>query len=290
MAAGTDLRVLRAAVFAAVCVALSAAGHALAADAPLPLWTFAVAFGACFAVAVPLAGRERSLPGIAALLAGGQLLLHALFSCGPRGHAGPTGSAHAGDGGGLVAFARQLICGEPSAGGPMTESRARRIVAEAGISPADAAARGGAAPGVTDHPPHGAPGFAEAPLECLRGAARTVLASLDGPMLLGHLCAALLLGLLLRRGDAALGQLIRLSRWLPAHAAEAARELLTVRALRTALGLAAALSGALTSGAPVHPAGAAADGLPAPRSAELRHSVRRRGPPLPASTSYLLAA
>src|SRR5258705_118739 len=67
---GFDLRILRAAVFAAVCVVLAAAGHALASCATIPLWTLGAGFLTVFAVAAPLAGRERSLPGIAAVAAG----------------------------------------------------------------------------------------------------------------------------------------------------------------------------------------------------------------------------
>lgn len=69
-------------MFAAVCVALSAAGHALAACATVPWWSLLAAFAGVLAVAVPLAGRERSLPSIAAALAGGQLALHTLFGLG----------------------------------------------------------------------------------------------------------------------------------------------------------------------------------------------------------------
>ncbi|MGB8941208.1 MAG: hypothetical protein WCD21_13380, partial [Streptomyces sp.] len=76
---GVDLRLLRAAVFAVLCVVLSAGGHVLASCAAVPLWTLGVGFLAVFALAAPLAGRERSLPGIAALLAAGQVGLHALF-------------------------------------------------------------------------------------------------------------------------------------------------------------------------------------------------------------------
>ncbi|MFD9204507.1 hypothetical protein ACFWDP_40380, partial [Streptomyces anthocyanicus] len=69
---GGDLRVLRAAVFTAVCVVLAAAGHSIASCATVPLWSLGVGFLAVFAVAAPLAGRERSLPGITVLLATGQ--------------------------------------------------------------------------------------------------------------------------------------------------------------------------------------------------------------------------
>ena len=64
--AGRDVRVLRAAVFAAVCVVLAAGGHALGSCVSIPLWTLGAGFLVVLAVAVPLAGRERSMPGIAA--------------------------------------------------------------------------------------------------------------------------------------------------------------------------------------------------------------------------------
>ncbi|MGW4106419.1 hypothetical protein ACWEGV_25725, partial [Streptomyces sp. NPDC004976] len=56
---GRGLRVLRAAVFAAVCVVLAGAGHTVAARATVPLWTLGAGFLCAVAVAVPLAGRVR---------------------------------------------------------------------------------------------------------------------------------------------------------------------------------------------------------------------------------------
>ncbi|MBR7678452.1 hypothetical protein KDA82_36900, partial [Streptomyces daliensis] len=86
----------------------------------------------------PLAGRERSLPGIAALLAVGQLALHTLFACGqqpvPRASSGSAeGSGGAGSGGGVVALAEKLLCNEHAAGS-LSESEARRVVSDAGLS------------------------------------------------------------------------------------------------------------------------------------------------------------
>ncbi|MFD5459311.1 hypothetical protein ACFWIR_30450, partial [Streptomyces olivaceus] len=43
---GNDLRILRAAVFAAVCVVLAAAGHTLASCATVPLWSRGAGVGA----------------------------------------------------------------------------------------------------------------------------------------------------------------------------------------------------------------------------------------------------
>ena len=83
--AGGDLRVLRAAVFAAVCVVLAGAGHALASCAAVPLWTPGHRVPRGLRRRGALAGRERSLPGIAALLAVGQTVLHTLFGLGQHG-------------------------------------------------------------------------------------------------------------------------------------------------------------------------------------------------------------
>ncbi|MGY5046370.1 hypothetical protein ACWDE0_12045 [Streptomyces sp. 900105755] len=64
MSASPAVRSLRAAVFAAVCVLLAAAGHGLAMGDLPPLWADAAAFVAVFTLGRPLAGRERGLPEI----------------------------------------------------------------------------------------------------------------------------------------------------------------------------------------------------------------------------------
>jgi hypothetical protein len=121
MRAGADMRLLRAAVFAAACVVLTAAGHRFAAGTELPLWTLAAGWALILSVAVPLAGRERkSLPGVASVLGAGQLALHALFSVGQHG-------SHLGDAGSL---ARRLLCDDHAVA--LRASEASRIVHDAG--------------------------------------------------------------------------------------------------------------------------------------------------------------
>ncbi|RPE38462.1 hypothetical protein EDD90_1354 [Streptomyces sp. Ag109_O5-1] len=66
MSASPAVRSLRAAVFAAVCVLLAAAGHGLAMGDMPPLWADAAGFVAVFALGRALAGRERGLPEIGA--------------------------------------------------------------------------------------------------------------------------------------------------------------------------------------------------------------------------------
>ncbi len=80
MRAGPPLRLTRAVVFAAVCVAVSGLGHALQSDTPLPWPALALALVATGGAGWWLAGRERGAPAIVGASAAGQVLLHALFS------------------------------------------------------------------------------------------------------------------------------------------------------------------------------------------------------------------
>ncbi|MGW1621827.1 hypothetical protein [Streptomyces sp. NPDC002172] len=64
MSASPAVRSLRAAVFAAVCVLLAAAGHGLAMGDMPPLWADAAGFAVVFALGRALAERERGLPEI----------------------------------------------------------------------------------------------------------------------------------------------------------------------------------------------------------------------------------
>ncbi|MEU9760005.1 hypothetical protein [Streptomyces sp. NPDC047985] len=254
-------RLLRATVFTAVCVALSAAGHALASCAGVPSWTLLAGFLGIFAVVVPLAGRERSLPVIAAALAGGQIALHALFSLGAP--AAPPASSAGNDP--LIRLAASIVCGAGPA--QLNAAEARHIVTTAGIDPAS----------VTVGHQHLTPVLGSHP--------DGLVGLLPGlPMLLGHLLAAVATGWLLRRGEIALSGLARLS----AHGAQQLVAGARLRALRAALALVAALRAGLpgspTSG-PRSPR--TEDDTPLPATGDaLQHMVIRRGPP----PAYALAA
>ncbi|MFD7257323.1 hypothetical protein [Streptomyces sp. NPDC059874] len=271
--AGATLRMIRAAVFTAVCVVLSGAGHALASCATVPWWSLCLGFVAVFSVAAPLAGRRRTLPGIAAGLATGQLALHTLFGLGQ--HSAPAGQAPAGaasDDGSLAALAARLVCGGNSV--PLSPADARQILETAGLDPAALAAQAGQAGDLA------AQGHA-AHAHLAQAATTAPATGLFSPaMLIGHLLAALAAGWLLGRGDAALFRLVELSR-LSAEAAP-------VRPLRAAL----ALVRALGAGLPDAPALAgqtprtAADPAAATGREALQHTVIRRGPP----TALALAA
>lgn len=258
---GGGVRLLRAAVFAAVCVALSATGHAVAACAGVPWWTVAVGFAGTFALVLPFAGRARSLPAVAVALGIGQLALHALFGAGQQHEVrlGPTADDA------LLRMAAKLVCGVGAA--PLSPDEARQIVTSAGIAPPTA-------PGHPAHPTQGALAQPE------------LLPSL--PMLLAHLLAAVATGWLLRRGDLALLRLIRLSASSAQEARELVDEAARLRSLRAALTLVRALcSGLVRLPAPGARTPRAVDDPPPPAAAEaLQHAVIRRGPPAP----YALAA
>ncbi|MFF9209277.1 MULTISPECIES: hypothetical protein [unclassified Streptomyces] len=257
--AGRDVRLLRAAVFAAVCVVLAAGGHALASCATVPLWTLGAGFLGALLVAVPLAGRERSLSGIAALLAGGQTLLHTLFGLSQHA-AGTTGTTGTAADASLVAQAARLVCGAGAA--PLSPVQAQRILATARVQ------------GTPAHHPADA-------LSTVAGSPAALLPSL--PMLLGHLLAALAAGWLLRRGDSALLRIMDLAALSAHEVAEGA----LVRALRGAL----ALVRALLAGLPTvprtgpRPPRTALLAPPAPHTTALQHTVIRRGPPAAAALS-----
>ncbi|MGV9313568.1 hypothetical protein ACWDR0_15455 [Streptomyces sp. NPDC003691] len=252
---GSGLRLLRAAVFTAVCVVLSATGHALAACESVPWWTLAAGFAGIFALVLPFTGRVRSLPAVVTMLGAGQLALHALFGLGQR-H--PVRIAPDTDDA-VIRMAAKLLCGPGSASiGP---DEARRVVTLAGLTPPGP--DGGSGHGTVPQPSIGA----------------ELLPSL--PMLLAHLLVAVVTGWLLRRGDLALLKLTRLS----AASANETRRLMTeageLRALRAALAFVRTLhAGLVRLPAPgVRPARPGDDAAPPTAEEVLQHTVIRRGPP-----------
>ncbi len=244
-------------MFAAVCVVLAGAGHALASCAAIPLWSLGVGFVGVFSVAAALAGRERSLPGIAATLAVGQTLLHILFGLGRHGATTASRTTEAMDSV-LVERAARFVCGATAAA--LSPAQARRILIEAGVGGTHAA-----------HDPADA-------MTTATGSPAALLPSL--PMLLGHVLAALAAGWMLRHGDLALLRLTRLSAQEP-----------LVGSLRGALALARVLRSGLPS-APEAVSAAPRAGYTAPatlRTTSLQHTLVRRGPPT-AAPVFALAA
>lgn len=292
MSAAMDVRLLRAAVFAAACVALAAGGHLAASGSGVAPGTVALGWLIVFVLAAPLTGRERhSLPALAGLLAGAQLALHTVFSLGHGAVGTVTAGVRGGGAGrdGLMELAARLLCTDHALA--LTAAEAEELVRNAGLTPPPA---GPAAE--TLH--HGAvdaaqvaqgagtlqaPGAAEAagsataagpvPSDAVTGAdAFGTLGALGGiepAMLAGHLLAAVLTGWLLLRGEAALWGLIRLSaRCLP-------------QSLRAALVCARLLARGLRPAVlpPPRPRPAGPHPTAATRGTVLPDAVIRRGPP-----------
>lgn len=163
------LRTARAAVFTAVCVALSSGGHVLLSGAPLPpaplLGVSAVVFLAAFA----LAGGERSFGRIAALFVPLELLADAVFTTGQHTCYGQTGGPLTGP---LRSLGVDLLCGGGSLGTPLA-----RLTAHSGE------AAGAAVP----HPAPAVPWL----------------------LLAVHLGVGLAAAAWLRRGEAAVAKLLR---------------------------------------------------------------------------------
>ncbi|WP_427921230.1 hypothetical protein [Streptomyces sp. cg40] len=267
---GGELRVLRAAVFAAVCVVLAAAGHAIASCATVPLWTLGAGFVATLLLVAPLAGRERSLPGIAALLAVGQTVLHTLFGLGQTAGTSTTGGLSASDAT-LVARAAHLLCGTTAAA--ISPAQAHQLLADARLLPASGSMSGMSGMGSTHDP-------ADA-MSASAASSMSLFPSVS--MLLGHLLAALAAGWLLRHGDLALRRLMELS-------AHGVAEGALVRSLRGALALVRALRAGLPGAPGTGPRlrRTAHFAPPAPHTTALQHSVIRRGPP--SAAAHVLAA
>ncbi|UQS28581.1 hypothetical protein J5J01_16060 [Streptomyces fradiae] len=106
---GTRLRGVRAAIFTALVVTLSAASHVLLSRVPLPLTAVLAVAGGVFAVAYALAGRERGFWPIAGLLVPLELAADTVFTAGQHACYGPSGGPVAGS---LRAVGVDVLCGD----------------------------------------------------------------------------------------------------------------------------------------------------------------------------------
>ncbi|MFC9331486.1 hypothetical protein [Kitasatospora sp. NPDC057015] len=107
-------RALRAAVFTALAVPLSAAGQVVVTGRPLPLNLVAAATAVVFLVAAALAGSERRLLQISAVLVPVELLLNTTFNLGQATCAPAVGALH-----GPVRGMNLLVCGGGSVDGSL---------------------------------------------------------------------------------------------------------------------------------------------------------------------------
>ncbi|SDI42016.1 hypothetical protein [Nonomuraea jiangxiensis] len=92
--AAAALRLSRAVVFAAVCGAVSAGGHALAGGGPVPFGVYLAGVLGAFGLACLIDGRERGPAAVLAATVGAQMVLHQLFERVAPGAAGDPGHAH----------------------------------------------------------------------------------------------------------------------------------------------------------------------------------------------------
>ncbi|MET9887752.1 hypothetical protein ABZZ20_32375 [Streptomyces sp. NPDC006430] len=229
MTPGPFPRAARAAMFAAVCVLLSATGHLLMSEVSAPWWALSAALAGTATVGWALAGRERGLLAVTVATVAVQAVLHAGFSLAQSVlHPSlPAGTPFARQ------WAEYLTC---AAGGSAARSghgalRAVRVVDEAapgglGSVPVsgtavDAVPEAGSYvhhAGHAMHALHGAAGTAS-------GVTGTA-AAVDGHdmggmspagMLAAHLLAAVLCGLWLAYGERAAFRVLRaLAGWLRA--------------------------------------------------------------------------
>lgn len=227
---GTRLRAVRAALFTAFVVTLSTASHVLLSRVPLPLNTVAALAVAVFLLAYALAGRERGFGRIAALLIPLELAADTVFTTGQHVCYGRAGGPVAGP---LRSVGLDVLCGDgTSVGAPLAR--------------------------VTGTDPERVGGL---------------LAHADPStawLLLGaHVGVGLLAAAWLRRGERALGQLLR------AATATTFRPLLLAVAAVTVRGTPAARRLPRPARRPVTTS----------RDRILVHSLGRRGPPRPATAA-----
>ncbi|MEU4211481.1 hypothetical protein AB0F13_16025 [Streptomyces sp. NPDC026206] len=124
---GAGYRAVRAALFTALCVTLSAASHVLLSRMPLPLSTIAVLSAVFFALAYALAGRERGYGSIAALLVPLELAADTVFTAGQHACYGQSGGPVAGP---LRSMGVDLVCRGGDFGTPLA-----RVAAQGGSNP-----------------------------------------------------------------------------------------------------------------------------------------------------------
>ncbi|WP_158844631.1 hypothetical protein [Streptomyces sp. NRRL WC-3742] len=267
------VRLLRAVVFAALCVALAAAAHVAMGGAGV---TAPVLAGAAGAVLLPtwlLAGKRRGLAVISVWMVVAQSALHLLFQ-----RAGSSGSGGSGGGGGGTDWAALLLCNpDRLPGGLSPVELARMAGLDPGVAPPASVAPHGAAG--MHHAMAGMPGLSGMPgMSGMRHGMSSAHGLSGGPsggmahgmsagMLAAHVVAALACALLLWRGDAALVRLFELFGALGAVVAGAV--VLPLLALRLR---------PFGYRPPTAPRPADRSVRPA-RSVLLTHAVVRRGPP-----------
>ncbi|MEV7426420.1 hypothetical protein [Streptomyces sp. NPDC091212] len=203
MTAGPVTRMLRAAMFAALCVLLAALGHVVMSGSALPWWAMSAAFMLTASAAWAFARGERGPAVVTGAVVAVQAALHTGFSL-AQTVSGPDSS-------GDISFAQQwasyLTCGATGPTG-MSSGDAESLVNAAGL--------GSRLQGPPPAMSHGA-------MEGMGHAGHLMSAGADGTasmthdmagmspsgMILAHLVAALLCGVWLAHGERAAFRLLR---------------------------------------------------------------------------------
>ncbi|RSN54980.1 hypothetical protein DMH12_15670 [Streptomyces sp. WAC 04229] len=196
MPVGGFVRVLRAAVFAAVCVVLAALGHVVMSGEGLPWWVLLSGASVAGAVGWAFGARERRRRTVAGLTVAAQTGLHAAFTLaqsGDRPVAAPETTQS------LRQWADHFLCGAPPT--PTQAARAYDIAVAAGLHPADH---------VTAHGAHGvaSAGHDMPPMGGMHDMTQMAGTSSWG-MLAAHVLAAVLCGIWLAQGESAAFKLVR---------------------------------------------------------------------------------
>ncbi|NGO70618.1 hypothetical protein G5C65_20130 [Streptomyces sp. SB3404] len=113
---------MRAAVFTALCVTLSAGAHVLLSGEPVPVTLFLAVAAGVFLVAFALADRERGFAGIAALLVPLELTADTIFTTGQHACYGQAGGPVTGP---LRSVGVDLLCGGGGVGTPLARMAAQ---------------------------------------------------------------------------------------------------------------------------------------------------------------------
>ncbi|MCX5419278.1 hypothetical protein [Streptomyces sp. NBC_00078] len=182
-------RVLRAGVFAAVCVLLAALGHVTMSGTPVPWWAMAAGATATGVAGWLLAGRERGRTPIVVVVTAAQAVLHETFTQAQKLASAPEPAVMPGAGGST---------GTSTMGMGSTGSM-------------DMGSMGGMDMGSAAHSVHGMAGVGH--LHDMHGMSGAASVGMFG----AHLLAAVLCGLWLAHGERAVFRVLRAAAaWLTA--------------------------------------------------------------------------
>lgn len=200
MRVGWGCRMVRSAVFAALCVALAALGHVLMAGTGVPWWTLVAGAGAVGATAWSFGGRERSARFVITLTLSAQAALHTGFTLVQNTWSPGTGTGFGSAGNDVRELAQQLLCGPDRI---LSLAEARALLSHAGLTDSLGAMAHTASGHHGGHPP-GAMGR-----DAMSAMGHDLTGMHSWGMLAAHALAAVLSGLWLSCGERAAFRILR---------------------------------------------------------------------------------